>query len=100
MNLDSDRVRLDLSRLVEATTTGVAFLAAGFIVFVRGEVRGLTTGAGMWLASAIGLATGLGFLQIAAVGTLFAIIVLWILGRLEIPLKARSSSDKDDTSDG
>ena len=35
---------------------GVAFLAAGRIVFSRGVVRGLTTGAGMWLAGAGGLA--------------------------------------------
>lgn len=81
-----DSVRIDPIRLVEAVTGGVAFLAAGFIVFTNGKVRGLTTGAGMWLAGAIGLACGLGQLQIAAVATLLAITVLWLLGRLESKL--------------
>ncbi|MFZ2100564.1 MAG: MgtC/SapB family protein, partial [Oricola sp.] len=52
----ADNLRIDPLRLVEAITGGVAFLAAGFIVFFKGEVHGVTTGAGLWLASAIGLA--------------------------------------------
>ena len=74
-----EAVRIDAIRLVEAVTAGVAFLAAGVIVCSRGEVHGLTTGAGMWLASAIGLATGLGFWRIAILTTLLAIAVLWLL---------------------
>src|SRR5918995_2468519 len=81
-----DAVRLDPIRAVEAVTAGVAFLAAGTILFARGEVHGLTTGAGMWLAGAIGLATGLGLWQIAAFGTVLALIVLGLLQRLETRL--------------
>lgn len=72
-------IRIDPLRLIEATTAGVAFLAAGLIFFSKGEVHGLTTGAGMWLAGAIGLAVGLGFWQIAALATLLAVIVLSLL---------------------
>jgi putative Mg2+ transporter-C (MgtC) family protein len=72
-------IRIDPLRLIEATTAGVAFLAAGLIFFSRGQVHGLTTGAGMWLAGAIGLAIGLGFWQIAALVTLLAIVVLGLL---------------------
>ena len=43
-------MQVDPIRVVEAVTAGVAFLAAGTILFSRGEVHGLTTGAGMWLA--------------------------------------------------
>lgn len=82
----AENVRMDPVRLVEAVTGGVAFLAAGFIVFANGKVHGLTTGAGMWLAGAVGLACGLGQLQIAAIATLLAIIVLWLLGRMETRL--------------
>jgi putative Mg2+ transporter-C (MgtC) family protein len=77
-------IRIDPIRLVEATTAGVAFLAAGLIFFAKGEVHGLTTGAGMWLAGAIGLAVGLGFWQVACFATLLAVIVL---GLLEYKLK-------------
>ena len=72
-------IRIDPIRLVEATTAGVAFLAAGLIFFAKGEVHGLTTGAGMWLAGAIGLAVGLGFWQIALLATVLALIVLGLL---------------------
>ena len=54
-----DDARIDPIRIVEAVTAGVAFLAAGVVIFTRGQVHGLTTGAGMWLAGAIGVACGL-----------------------------------------
>lgn len=76
-------IRIDPLRLIEAVTSGVAFLAAGMIIFSRGRILGLTTGAGMWLAGAIGLACGLGFWQIAALSTVAAIIVLALMRGLE-----------------
>lgn len=82
-------IRLDPIRLIEAVTSGVAFLAAGMIIFNRGRILGLTTGAGMWLAGAIGLACGLGFWQIAALSTVGAIIVLALLRRIEDRLNAK-----------
>jgi len=75
--------RFDPIRAVEAVTAGVAFLAAGTILFARGQVQGLTTGAGMWLVGAIGLACGLGLWQIAGFGTLLVLIVLILLQKLE-----------------
>ena len=78
-----DSVRVDPIRLIEAVTAGVAFLAAGFIIFNRGEVHGLTTAAGMWLAGSVGLASGLGFWQIAVLATLLGVVVLWLLRLFE-----------------
>lgn len=80
---EADGSRLDPLRLIEAVTAGVAFLAAGTIIFARGRVKGLTTGAGLWLAGAIGLAAGLGFWQIAGLATLLAVAVLALLQPLE-----------------
>ena len=71
-----DSVKLDPIRLVEAVTAGVAVLAAGVVIFTRGEVHGLTTGAGMWLAGAVGLATALGYYLIAFGVALLAVLVL------------------------
>lgn len=93
-----DTARFDPIRAVEAVTAGVAFLAAGTILFARGEVQGLTTGAGMWLAGAIGLAAGLGFWQIAGFGTLLVLIVLGLMHAVEVKLDL--SEDKRDEKPG
>ena len=79
----SSTQRFDPIRVVEAVTSGVAFLAAGLIVFNKGRVRNLTTGAGMWLAGAVGMACGLGLPRLAVMTTLLAITVLWVIGILE-----------------
>lgn len=79
-------VNVDPIRAVEAVTAGVAFLAAGTILFSRGQVSGLTTGAGMWLAGTIGLASGLGLWQIAGFATLLSLVVLGLLHAIEVKL--------------
>ena len=76
-----DTIRMDPIRLVEAATAGVAFLAAGMIVLSKGEVKNLTTGAGMWLAAAIGLACGLGLWPLAITATVLGVAVQ-ALGRV------------------
>lgn len=74
---------MDPTRILEAVTAGVAFLAAGSII--RGErgVRGVTTGAGMWMAGAVGVALGLGLLFLAAIATLLAVVVIALLRFVE-----------------
>ncbi len=66
----------DPIRAVEAVTAGIAFLGAGAIFQQRGSVQGLTTGAGMWLAGAVGVTVALGYYVIAAAVAVFAVIVL------------------------
>jgi putative Mg2+ transporter-C (MgtC) family protein len=71
-----EAIRMDPIRLVEAVTAGVAFLAAGMIVLSGGKVKNLTTGAGMWLAAAVGLAAGLGVWPLAALAALLGLIIV------------------------
>ena len=92
MNELMDEPRSDAIRIIEAVTAGVAFLAAGTIIQSGGAVQGLTTGASMWLAGAVGLACGGGFYAIAVIGTVLAIVVLFVIGKLE----ARLIPGKDD----
>lgn len=75
---DSEALRVDPLRLVEAVTAGVAFLAAGIIFTSKGQVRNITTGASLWLAGAIGLACGAGQMPLAAMAT--GIVVLVLIG--------------------
>jgi putative Mg2+ transporter-C (MgtC) family protein len=68
--------RADPIRAIEAVTAGIAFLGAGAI-FRRGSgVQGLTTGAGMWLAGAVGVAAAMGFYLVALWVALLAVVVL------------------------
>lgn len=94
-------IRIDPLRLIEATTAGVAFLAAGLIFFAKGDIQGLTTGAGMWLAGAMGLAVGLGFWQIAVVMTVLALVVLGALQAVQRKMKPQilEKESGDESSD-
>lgn len=90
---DREGVHLDPIRIVEAVTSGVAFLAAGVVIVARGEIHGLTTGAGLWLAGAIGVAAGLGLWQIALFATLVALLVLGLLHALSRRLETKQDDD-------
>jgi putative Mg2+ transporter-C (MgtC) family protein len=79
----ADRAQADPVRIIEAVTAGVAFLAAGAIIQGRGRVHGLTTGAGMWLAGAIGVAAGLGQWLVGVMTTIIGLVVIVVLGKLE-----------------
>lgn len=72
----------DPIRAVEAVTAGIAFLGAGAIFRSGGNVQGLTTGAGMWLAGAVGVATALGYYIIAFGVAVLAVLVLATLRAL------------------
>jgi putative Mg2+ transporter-C (MgtC) family protein len=87
----SDRISMDPLRLVNAVTSGVAFLAAGMIVFAQGKVRGLTTGTSLWLAAAVGLATGFGMWMMAGATTVLALIIIRLVKIAEE--RAGTSSD-------
>lgn len=84
----SDVIRLDPIRLVEAVTSGVAFLAAGMIFVNQGKVKGLTTGAAMWCAAAVGLCAGLGMWIVAALTAVLAFVITHILKRLSGPIRS------------
>jgi len=69
----------EVTRVIQGIVTGIGFLGAGVIVKDGFTVRGLTTAASIWVASAIGVVIGTGsYLTgiIAAAATLVALAVL------------------------
>ena len=94
-----DQQRTDPLRLIEAVTADVAFLAAGSIVITKGDVRGITTGASMWLCGAVGLCCGMGDLQLAMLTTGMALAVLYLIRRFVTPA-ARPASRQDGSESG
>lgn len=65
----------DRARIAAQVVSGVGFLGAG-IIFVRNDlILGLTTAAGIWATSAIGLCFGVGFYQIGVIGGIMIIAI-------------------------
>lgn len=75
--------RPDPVRVVEAVVTGVAFLGAGAIIRQSGHVEGITTGASIWLAGAVGVAGGTGHFTVAAITTALGVVTLIVVSWLE-----------------
>jgi putative Mg2+ transporter-C (MgtC) family protein len=75
----------DVTRVIQGVAAGIGFIGAGAILKVstEREIQGLTTAAGIWLTTAVGLAAGLGRLGLATVAVLLAWIILYIVARLE-----------------
>ncbi len=64
------------ARIAAQVVSGVGFLGAGMILKSdTGTVTNLTTAAAVWFAAAIGVAIGFGWFLIAAIATLYAILV-------------------------
>lgn len=89
------------SRIASMIVTGVGFLGAGIIIQSRGRVRNVTTAAGIWVAAAVGMLAGSGFLLTGVTGTVITLIVLALLPRLEgwIDRRFRRDRPPDDPAD-
>ncbi|MCF7916224.1 MAG: MgtC/SapB family protein [Candidatus Omnitrophica bacterium] len=74
---------VDPSRIAAGVVTGIGFLGAGTIIRSSEGVKGLTTAASIWLAAAIGLAVGCGFISAALIATFLVYLILSFLKRLE-----------------
>ncbi|WP_455498436.1 MgtC/SapB family protein [Coprobacter sp.] len=72
-------VGFDPSRVAAQVVTGIGFIGAGTIIIQRQFVRGLTTAAGIWVASGIGLAIGGGMYGVGVAATFFTLLGLELL---------------------
>lgn len=72
-------IALDPSRIAAQIVTGVGFLGAGMIFLRKNTVSGLTTAAGIWATSAIGMAIGSGLYIIGVLTTLLIVVIQILL---------------------
>ncbi|MFP3868586.1 MAG: MgtC/SapB family protein [Desulfobacteraceae bacterium] len=70
-------VRLDPARIASYAIASMGFLGAGAIITGRGSVRGLTTAAGLWLVTGLGLTIGAGYFMPAILCTIISLVVLF-----------------------
>ncbi|CAL1518915.1 MgtC/SapB family protein [Chitinophaga sp. MM2321] len=77
-------VMLDPSRIAAQVISGIGFLGAGTILFLRQQVvKGLTTAAGLWSVAAVGLAVGSGLYLAAVFTTVIILLILAVVKPLE-----------------
>lgn len=72
---DSNNVRVDVSRVAAAIVSGVGFLGAGIIYVRKESIKGLTTSAGLWATSAVGMAVGCG-MYFAGIALTFLVLCI------------------------
>lgn len=86
-------VQADPTRVVQGIVTGVGFLCAGVIMKDGMSIRGLTTAASIWAASAIGVLLGVGFYAAALCLAVLCVLSMSLLHRLEAKLPGRTTLD-------
>jgi putative Mg2+ transporter-C (MgtC) family protein len=78
-----DLVEVDASRIAASVVSAVGFLAGGAILRTGLTVQGLTTAAGLWLVTAIGMCAGAGMYVVSVSVTAMGIVALTVLRRFE-----------------
>lgn len=82
----------DPTRMAAQVISGIGFLGAGAIIQMKGSVRGLTTAAGIWMVSTLGMAVGCGLYLVALVSTGLILFILILLERIEHRVSLRSEA--------
>ncbi len=93
----------DNSRIAAQVVSGVGFLGAGMIYFNRHSVKGLTTAAGIWATSGVGLAIGAGMYAMGISTSILIVVIQIILHKnlkfLHMPNEEEISVTIEDTPD-
>ena len=81
-------------QLAGSVAIGIGFIGAGLTALhlpaqTGGEHAELTTAAGIWVAAAVGIATGFELYAIAIVSTILGLLIFSVFTRLEPPIGAR-----------
>lgn len=78
-----------LSRVIQGIATGIGFVGAGEILRQSPqksqsvEIHGLTSAAAIWVAAALGIASGCGLWQLGLTATMLTLLVLYVFKKIE-----------------
>ena len=98
--LRGDEFQPDPLRAVQGLAQAIGFIAAG-VIFVRGaSVVNMTTAANIWVAAAIGIASGAGQYRLVLVGTGLGFVLLTLLKLFQrhLPAERRRASEDESGS--
>jgi putative Mg2+ transporter-C (MgtC) family protein len=62
-------------QLAAGVVTGIGFIGAGLIIVRNDTVHGITTAAGLWIVTALGMAVGYGLYAVAVFAAILTLIV-------------------------
>ena len=94
MGLYGNLVKIDPSRIASGVVSGVGFLGAGLIFVNKQTVTGLTTAAGIWATSGIGMAIGAGLYVIGVSSAILLLLLQIVLHAFpKEGLKTKSSQE-------
>ena len=74
----------DTGRIAAQVVSGISFLGAGVIFKHGASIKGLTTAAGIWITSAIGLSVGAGMYLISLVVTIIVLILQLVMHKISL----------------
>ncbi len=77
----------DPLRIAAAIVMGIGFICGGAIIYHDNRLSGLTTAAGMWVASGIGVAVGFGYFSLAIMTTVLTLFIFSTLWEVEEKFK-------------
>lgn len=73
-----------MSRIIGQIISGIGFIGAGAVFRAEEKISGLTTAAGIWVSSAVGVIFGLGYLPFGAVISVFVVVLFRLQRRAEL----------------
>ena len=85
-------VTMDVMRLPLGILTGVGFIGAGAILHKGNLIVGVTTAAGLWFSTVLGLCFGAGKFGLGASMVALGLIVLWGMRWMEKHVKHRTEA--------
>ena len=82
-----------VSRVIQGVATGIGFIGGGAVLKLAAEreILGLTTAATIWLATAVGIAVGMGRIGFAAIVVALSWVILAVIGRFSRRAEAREA---------
>lgn len=84
----------DPGHIAAQIVSGIGFLGAGAIMREGATVRGLTTAASVWAVAGLGIAIAAGpsTAELAAVATVFILVTLGLMSRLEVTFRLKGGA--------
>ena len=80
-----------LARIIEGSIVGMGFIGGGAILRMKHSVQGTATAASLWVTGAVGVAVGVGSVDVAVMLAVLTFLTLSVLS----PLKPHDRGEED-----